>query len=254
MPYTAVAGERLFYALVESDPTHKRNLILVHGAGGDHTYWPAELRRLPRTDVYALDLPGHGRSTGHGRTSVDDYADTVDLFVQAMGLERASVAGHSMGGAIAQTLALRRPSWLVSIVLVGTGARLRVHPMILGGLNTNFEATVGTICQWQYGPTISKQMRRKGHQQLLSVDPTVIHGDYAACNAFDVMDRVGDITRPTLIVAGSADKMTPPQYGQYLHDQIPGSQLVEIKDGGHMMAVEKPAEVTQAVARFLGAL
>lgn len=254
MPYTTVAGERLFYALVEGDPTHKRNLILVHGAGGDHTHWPAELRRLPGANVCALDLPGHGRSTGRERNSVGDYADTVDLFVQTLGMEQASVAGHSMGGAIAQTLALRRPRWLVSIVLVGTGARLRVHPMILEGIQTNFEATIDTICQWAYGPTTSEQMLRRGRQQLLSVDPGVIHGDYAACDAFDIMDQVGNIALPTLILTGSADKMTPPKYGQYLHDRIPGAQLVEIKDGGHMMAVEKPAEVSQAVAHFLGML
>lgn len=254
MPYITVAGERLFYALFQGDPAGKRNFTLVHGAGGDHTHWPAELRRLPGVNVYALDLPGHGRSAGRGRTSVDDYADAVDLFVQAIGLEQASVAGHSMGGAIAQTLALRRPPWLVSVVLVGTGARLRVHPLILEGLKTNFEPTIDTICQWQYGPTISEQMFRRGRQQLLSVDPAVIHGDYAACNVFDVMDRVKDIRLPTLIITGSADQLTPPKYGQYLHDQIPGSQLVEIKDGGHLMAVEKPVEVAQAVARFLGVL
>jgi pimeloyl-ACP methyl ester carboxylesterase len=272
MPYITVAGERLFYALVEDDPTRKRNLILVHGAGGDHTNWPAELRRLPGVNVFALDLPGHGRSTGQGRTSVDDYADTVDLFVQAVRLERASVAGHSMGGAIAQTLALRRPPWLVGVILVGTGARLRVHPLILEGLHSaqtsppvrtsppartsppKYEAAIEAICQWQYGPTASEQIQRKGRQQLLSVDPAVIHDDYVACDAFDVMDRVKEITLPTLIVTGGADKMTPPKYSQYLHDQIPGSQLVEIKDGGHMMAVEKPLEVAQAVARFLGML
>jgi pimeloyl-ACP methyl ester carboxylesterase len=254
VPYTTVAGERLFYASFEGDPGRKRNLILVHGAGGDHTHWPAELRRLPGVNVYALDLPGHGRSAGRGRTHVDDYADTIDLFAQTLELEQVSVVGHSMGGAITQTLALRRPSWLVSVVLVGTGARLRVHPLILEGLQTNFEATIDTLCQWAYGPTTSEQMLRRGRQQLLSVDLAVIHGDYVACNVFDVMDRVGNIALPTLIVIGSADKMTPPKYGQYLHDQIPGSQLVEIKDGGHMMAVEKSAEVSQAVARFLGVL
>lgn len=272
MPYITVAGERLFYALVEGDPARKRNLILVHGAGGDHTNWPAELRRLPGVNVFALDLPGHGHSTGQGRTSVDDYADTVDLFAQAVRLERASVAGHSMGGAIAQTLALRRPPWLVSVVLVGTGARLRVHPLILEGLHSaqtspsagtsppartlrpKYEAAIEAICQWQYGPTTSEQIQRKGRQQLLSVDPAAIHDDYVACNAFDIMDRIKEITLPTLIVTGSADKMTPSKYSQYLHDQIRGSQLVEIKDGGHMMAVEKPVEVAQAVARFLGVL
>jgi len=59
MPYVAVGGERLFYVLVQGDPRRQRNLILVHGAGGDHTHWPAEVRRLPQVNVYALDLPSH---------------------------------------------------------------------------------------------------------------------------------------------------------------------------------------------------
>ena len=259
MPYVTVAGERLFYALFEGDPSRKHNLLLVHGAGGDHIHWSAELRRLPGVNVYALDLPGHGRSAGRGRTSVEDYADSVDLFVQALGLKRSSVVGHSMGGAVAQILALNQSSWLVSVVLVGTGARLRVHPLILEGLqpsasHADFERTVDTICKWAYGPATSEQMLRKGRQQLSSVDRTVIYADYVACDRFDVMDRVRHISLPTLIVTGSADRMTPSKYGQYLHDQIPGAQWVDILDGGHMMAVEKPVEVSQAVARFLEAL
>lgn len=267
MPYAKVAGERLFYAVAEGDPMRKRNLILVHGAGGDHTHWPAGLRRLSDFNIYAPDLPGHGRSEGRGRTRVDDYADCVHLFAQTLRLGHISIVGHSMGGAIAQTLALRQPSWLAGMVLIGTGARLRVHPLILEGLQpapdggppvgisrANFEAAIDMICQWAYGPTTSEQILRKGRQQLFNVDPNVIYGDYLACNDFDVMDRVREIRLPTLILVGSADQMTPPQYGQYLHEQISGAELVEILDGGHMMALEKPAEVTQAVTRFLGTL
>jgi pimeloyl-ACP methyl ester carboxylesterase len=260
MPYITVAGERLFCALVEGDPTGKRNLILVHGAGGDHTHWSAELRRLPNVNVYALDLPGHGRSGGLPRTSVDDYADSVHLFAQTLELERASVVGHSMGGAIAQTLALRQLSWLDCIILVGTGARLRVDPIILEGLrpastqdppNASVEATIDTICQRAYGPATDEQILRKGRRQLLAADHTVIYSDYKACDNFDVTDQVGDIILPTLIIIGTADQMTPPKYGQFLHKQIPNARLVEIMGGGHMMMVEKPTEVAQAVARFL---
>jgi pimeloyl-ACP methyl ester carboxylesterase len=264
MPFTTVAGERLFYALVEGDPIGKRNLILVHGAGGDHTHWPAELRRLGDVNVYALDLPGHGRSGDQGRTTVDDYASSVHLFVQTLGLGRVSVVGHSMGGAIAQVLALRQPSWLDRIVLVATGARLRVHPRILEGLrraqaedprksasNADLEATIDTICRRAYGPSTDEQILRNGRRKLLDVDPNVIFGDYIACDNFDVMDQVREIKLPTLIVVGSADQMTPPKYGHFLHEQIPNAQLVEITNGGHMVAVEKPTEVAQAVARFL---
>ena len=89
---------------------------------------------------------------------------------------------------------------------------------------------------------------------VAGVDPVVAHGDYLACNSFDIMDRVREIKIPTLIITGSADLMTPSKYGQYLHDQISDAQWIDIKDGGHMMAVEKPAQVSQAVARFLEVL
>ncbi|GAB4526422.1 MAG: hypothetical protein Kow0063_00660 [Anaerolineae bacterium] len=198
---------------------------------------------------------------------MEDYADSIHLFAQALDLKPAALVGHSMGGAIAQTLALRRPPWLERIVLVGTGARLRVHPAILEGLQpssskgpasaspaSDFERAIDTICRWAYGPHTSQQVLRKGRNQLLNVDPQVIYGDYIACNSFDVMDQVKNIRLPTLIIVGSADQMTPPKYGRYLHEQIPGASLVEIQDGGHMMAVEKPVDVTEAIARFLGVL
>jgi pimeloyl-ACP methyl ester carboxylesterase len=260
MPYVSVAGERLFYALVEDDPTRQHNLVLVHGAGGEHTHWPAELRRLAGFNVCALDLPAHGRSGGRGRTAVEAYADSVHLFLQTLAWGSASLVGHSMGGAIAQVLALRRPAWLAGVVLLATGARLRVDPQILEGLNPastspgKFRQTIDTICQRTYGPTTSEQMLRKGRQQLLSVEPATMYADYVACDKFDVMDQVKAISVPTLIMAGTADLMTPLKYGQYLRDQIPKSGLVEIRDGGHMLALEKPLEVTRALAPFLTAL
>jgi pimeloyl-ACP methyl ester carboxylesterase len=260
MPYVSVAGERLFYALVEGDPTRQHNLVLVHGAGGDHTHWPAELRRLAGFNVCALDLPAHGRSGGRGRTAVEAHADSVHLFVETLAWEQASLVGHSMGGAIAQVLALCRPAWLAGVVLMATGARLRVDPQILEGLNPastspgQFRQAIDMICQRAYGPTTSEQMLRKGRQQLLAVEPATIYADYVACDKFDLMDRVKDIRLPTLIMAGNADRMTPLKYAQYLRDQIPDSELVEIKDAGHMLALEKPLEVTRALTRFLKAL
>jgi pimeloyl-ACP methyl ester carboxylesterase len=260
MPYATVAGERIFYALVEGHTTRQQHLVLIHGAGGDHTHWPAALRRLAGFNVCALDLPGHGRSAGRGRISVEAYADCVDLSLQALGWGRAAVMGHSMGGAIAQVLALRQPAWLSGVILIATGARLRVDPQILEGLKPasispgKFRETIDLICQRAYGPTTSEQMLRKGRHQLLSVEPATIYTDYLACDKFDLMDRIKDIRVPTLILVGTIDRMTPPKYGQYLHDQIPNSELVEIEDGGHMLALEKPLEVTRAVTPFLKAL
>jgi pimeloyl-ACP methyl ester carboxylesterase len=259
MPFAHVAGERLFYALFEGDPTGRRNLILVHGAAGSHIHWPAELRRLPGVNVYAPDLPGHGRSGGSGRASVQAYADTIHLFALALRLKRASVVGHSMGGAIVQLLAVCRPAWLDRVVIAGSGPRLHVDPTILGGLKpTNaakdgFAATVDLICQRAYGPTASAQMKRHARELLLAVDRAVFYADYLACDAFDATAEVGQIGVPVLVIAGGKDQMMLPQDGRLLSELIPGAHLVEIQDAGHMMIIEKPVEVAQAVGRFLGA-
>lgn len=98
MVYVTVAGERAFYAFYQGDVQGKRNLVLVHGAGGSHLDWPAPLRRLKGANVYALDLPGHSRSEGTGRSSIAAYRDFLLAFLDALGLERATVVGHSMGG------------------------------------------------------------------------------------------------------------------------------------------------------------
>ncbi len=260
MPYISLAGERLFYALVEGDPRVGPDLILVHGAGGNHTQWPAELRRLPRANVYALDLPGHGRSAGKGRTRIDDYADTVHLFAQALGLECASMAGHSMGGAIAQMLALSRPAWLEGVILIACGPRLEIDPTILDQLRPrdgsakDFAAAIETVCQQAYGPLATRQVIRRGCQQLLGEDQAVIYGDYIACSTFDTTAHVSAISVPVLIISGTADQITSPAHARQLRDLIPGAQLTEIKDAGHMVMVEKPAETADAVLRFLDRL
>jgi pimeloyl-ACP methyl ester carboxylesterase len=256
MPYLTVAGERLFYALSEGDVTGRHNLVLVHGAAGSHVHWPAELRRLPGVNVYALDLPAHGRSSGRSRAALQEYADTVHLFVLARGLRQATVLGHSMGGAIVQLLAARRPPWLERVVVAGAGARLRVDPAILEGLrpesgHDGFENAVNLICQKAYGPLASAQTVRHGRQLLLAVERAVFHADYLACAGFDSSGDLPHINLPVLVVSGGLDRMVPPEECRDLSRHVPGAQLVEIRDAGHMMIVERPMETTQAVSHFL---
>ncbi|MGQ9500945.1 MAG: alpha/beta fold hydrolase [Anaerolineae bacterium] len=257
MPLVNVASEKLFYSLYAGDITGQHNLVLVHGAGGSHMHWPAELRRLSGANVYALDLPAHGRSGGHARTTLQAYADTVHLFVLALGLQRAAVLGHSMGGAIVQLLALRRPEWLERAIILGSAARLRVHPDILEYLNPQtgkdgFEKALDLICQRMYGPQASQQMLLRGRQLLRTVAPSVIYADYLACARFDLSDAVDSIVIPTLIICGSEDRMIPPEESCCLSQRIPNAQLVTIHGAGHMMIIEKPSEVAAAVGRFLG--
>jgi pimeloyl-ACP methyl ester carboxylesterase len=251
MPYVTIAGERTFYALYQGDVQGKCNLVLVHGAGGSHLDWSAPLRRLREANVYALDLPGHGRSEGTGRGSIAAYRDFLLAFLDALGLERAAVVGHSMGGAIAIDFALSYPDRLAGLILVGTGARLRVLPAILTGILSDFEATVDLVCDYAFGPSASEQLKRLGRQRLSRTPPQVLHGDYAACDAFDVMERLGEVRCPTLVIGGTADRLTPPKYSVYLHDHIPEAELVLVNAAGHMVMLEKPKVVNKVISEFI---
>ncbi len=152
-----------------------------------------------------------------------------------------------------QTLALRAPQWLSRIILVGTGAHLKVAPEILDGFFSNFAQTVDLICEWAYGPTATKDLIDRGRTKLLKTPAEVNHGDFSACNQFDVINCIHDIRLPALVISGSQDRLTPLKYGEYLHSNIAGSAHVVIENGGHMMALEKPDEFINSVLDFLGA-
>src|SRR5512135_2219935 len=99
-------ADELYYHIYEGGiEGEKSPVILIHGAGGTHLYWPSEMRRLPRYRVYALDLPGHGKSGGRGQQSIPAYAQAVLAWLEQIGIHRAVFVGHSMGAAIALSIA-----------------------------------------------------------------------------------------------------------------------------------------------------
>lgn len=227
-------------------------LVLVHGAGGDLMRWPSDLRRLPGRRVYALDLPGHGKSGGAPLPDIAAYADALHGWAEAHALPRFVLAGHSMGGAIAIEYALRHEGRLAGLILLSTGARLRVAPQLLSGILTDFDATVDLLVRWMYGEGADPNLLRLGARQLREVKPETLHADFAACDAFDRRADVGRIAVPTLILCGDADVMTPLKSSEFLRDQIGGSQLVVIPGAGHMAALQQPQAVAGWVETFLG--
>jgi pimeloyl-ACP methyl ester carboxylesterase len=259
MPYVRLdnlGSERIFYALHRrrETPDEAPALVCVHGAGGSHLNWPAEMRRLPGATVYALDLPGHGQSSGAGRRTIGEYVAVLVSFLEALHLADAVIVGHSMGGAVALEMALSHPERVRGLVLVGSGARLRVAPAILQGLLDDFEGMVKHISDWVYGPSVPDELKRLSQELLAETSPTVMHGDFLACDAFDVVARLGEIRAPTLVITGAADRMTPVKYARFLAQNIRGAQLVLLEDAGHMVMLERPQEVAEAVARFVASI
>ncbi len=255
MPAITIGGEPLHYQLHRgAAQSAAPPLMLVHGAGGNLMHWPGALRRLPGRTVYALDLPGHGKSGGAGRADIGAYAGVVRGFAEGLALAPFVLAGHSMGGAIALEFALRYPARLAGLILVGTGAKLRVAPEILTGVLDDNAGTTELLAQWAHGEHVEPNLLRLYTRRLREVNPQVIHDDFAACDAFDRRADVSRITTPTLILCGEADRMTPVKFSQYLHEQIAGCNLIVVPGAGHMVMLEQPAAVAEAVAQFLADL
>ena len=250
MPYLKLNGDRTYYAL-HRNQIAGTSVLLIHGAGENHLAWPIGLRRLPGTIVYAVDLPGHGKSTGKGRSTIAGYAEWTVSFLDTLRIPAAVFIGHSMGGAIAQWLALTHPDRTAALVLVATGAKLRVAPQLLELAHSDFPAAVDLVSQWEWGPTASEELKQLGKQQLLATHPAVVLNDYRACDIFDVRDQVNVITASTLIIAGDADRMTPLKYATFMAEQIPAARLCVVPEAGHMVMLEATDAVTAAILDFL---
>ena len=252
MPTIQVGQQTIYFRRSQrGNVSNAPPLVLVHGAGGTHMHWPAELRRLAATTVYALDLPGHGQSPGAGCTTITDYAQTVIAWADALELPGFVLAGHSMGGAIAQTAALRQPERLAGLILVGTGARLFVSPAILDGLSRDYAATARLIAEWAYKRQAAPAVIDAYVDAMLKIPVQVTHDDFIACNTFDLTAEVSQIQVPTLVIVGLEDRLTPPKLSRFLAQQMAAARLLEVAEAGHMVMLEQSAIVTGAVHEFL---
>jgi pimeloyl-ACP methyl ester carboxylesterase len=254
MPEVSVRGRRLAYE-VQPLGLDKSSLsvVFIHGSGGDREDWRAQLDGLPQVaNVIALELPGHGESDPPGEATVEDYAQWVMDFVDAMGLQAVMLVGCSLGSAITQWIALYTPkTWLVGIGLVGAGARLRVHPAFLDGLRQDKQNALAMLADFCLSPATGEQLREKLREKYLKTSAELVHGDLSACNEFDVMDSIRKVRLPTWILVGEDDRLTPAKYARYLHEAIEGSRLAVVPQAGHLAMMERPEEFNRLLAEFL---
>jgi pimeloyl-ACP methyl ester carboxylesterase len=234
----------------------KLPVILLHGAGGSHLSWPSGIRRLPGYKVFALDLPGHGKSGGRGLQSISRYAEAVLDWLESMGMHSAVFVGHSMGSAIAQTLALDHAGHVLGLALIGSATRMRVNPILIEETahETTFRNAVGKVIAWSFSPQTSEELKALVAHRLGQTRPSVLHSDFLACDAYDVTSRICQISQPALVISGAEDRMTPVRHAYFLVDSLPNAQLQVIEGAGHMVMIEKPAEVAGALTRFLAGI
>ncbi len=229
-----------------------KKILFIHGAGGSTSGWYFQKEYLKQSfEVILLDLPGHGQSAGEGCREIEKYVDSVRAAIEANDLQGCYLAGHSMGGMIGMHLAVARPELLAGLILIGTGAKLRVFPQILEGILKDKEQTVENIMRFAFSKKAPDAMVKTGLKEMLKSSAEVIYGDFYSCDHSDMIAKVKEIALPTLVLCGLDDALTPPKYSEFLAKEIPNAQLVLIPDAGHMVMLEKPEETNRAIETFV---
>lgn len=227
-------------------------IVFIHGAGGSTLSWLMQKTYFEKTNqVVLIDLPGHGRSGGDSLNSIEAYAEAVKEVLEESATTPAHIVGHSMGGAIAMRIAIAYPGLLKGLILIGTGAKLKVYPEILEGVIKDKEKTARTIIDTAFSPATPAALKEKVFAEYIKNDARTIFNDFTACDSFNYMDSLGNITAPTLVVCGSEDLFTPEKYSRFLAENIPGAALEIIEGAGHMAMIEKPAGVNKAIEKFI---
>ncbi len=228
-------------------------LILVHGSGDSGAVWAPLLAFLSGVDALAFDLPGHGAriaEPGPERMSVRDYAEDVYQTLMARGVDGGVVMGHSLGGAVALRLAVDHPGFARRIVLIGSGARLRVAPQFLEEARAAGTEGVLAVTELSFAPGHEERARAYNAARPPTA-PGMLYRDLAACDEFDMMGELERITQPTLLIVGEFDRMTPVKYAEFLRQRLPQSELVVIPGAGHYAQIERPEAVAGALRAWL---
>lgn len=236
--------------------------VLLHGAGMDHTVWALQARWLAHhgRNVLALDLPGHGRSSGPALDRIEALADWVLVVCAALPLERFRIVGHSMGSLVALEAAARAGNRCEALALLGFAPAMRVHPDLLAAARAGAHEAVELMTSWGLG--LQSQLgsnplpglwRVGGALHLLErAAPASLAASLAACDAYrGAGDAAKRIHCPTLLLLGDDDRMTPAARGSAFAADIPHARTVVLPGVGHQLTIEDPSATLAALKTIL---
>ncbi len=240
-------------------------LMLVHGALNDHGVWNLLARWFAHHGhaVLAPDLPGHGRSAGPALASIEAMAAWLLALLDAAGVQRAALAGHSMGSLAALAAAAQAPGRATRLVMLGTAYPMKVSPALLQAAREEPLRAIDQVVAWSHSTLAAKpsfpgpgSWLRGGSRALMrrvlqaQGDAHLFHTDFAACNGYDsAAAAAARLACPVHLVLGSADRMTPPRAADELAALLKAQ--VHRVPTGHALMAEAPDAVLAALRRAL---
>ena len=239
-------------------------LVLVHGLADDHRAWRRTLPDLVlRHRVLLYDLRGHGQTTlGKPDGSLRQLGEDLVGLLDALEIERARIAGFSLGGTIAMRVAIDHPDRVDRLVLVATSSRVgrsaaawyRERLSMVKSEDSWLRETLDRDTGEVYAQAPNELEEGLLIRRQSTADP---RGYGNACAAMAALfeapldPELGQIRAPTLIVASDLDQHCPPKAAEIIGAGITGSRVELIKGAGHAIPVERPGELAAAINRFL---
>lgn len=229
-------------------------LIFIHGAGGDKTRWEKQQVFFQQHGwgIMTLSLPSHGKSSPSESLSMDKYVKTIHEIIIGQKIENVILIGHSMGGAIALQFTLQYPGSIIDkLILIGTGAKLKVAPAFFEAIETDFNRFLELLGKLTFHKNSAAQIKLDNEEALRRNGGAIFLQDFKICDHFDIRSELNKITKQTLIIVGQDDQMTPVKYSTFLHEKMKNSQLAIIPEAGHYVFQEKPLAVNKHIYKFI---
>ncbi len=260
MPFAPVEGGQIHYRL--DGKQESPALVLSNSLGMDLSMWDTQMPAFTeRFRLLRYDSYGHGASTfAAGRFKIDRLGQDVVRLLDHLRIASASFCGLSVGGLIGQWLGLHAAKRMEKIVLCNTAAHIgtaeswnaRIEAVNKGGISS---ISTGILERWFTAPF---REREPGTVERLRtiLEATPPEGYVATCAAIrdaDLRGEVSKIRAKTLVIAGTQDKATPPEGGQYLAERIVAAKYVEL-DTAHLSNVELPQRFSEEVLKFLASV
>ncbi len=248
MPYVDIGESRIHYISIESinkSMGEGENVFFLHGLGGNIYNWAYQTKYFSETNnVVSLELPGHGRSSGKGGSTIEHYTDLIRQFIDMMELDNIVIVGHSMGGVVSLDFSFKYPERVRALVLVATSAKFDIPTQKLMELKNDMESIFGSLDK-------AKEKMKEIDERLVTNDMMVLLGDVMAIKKYDGTSHLSELKMPTLVIAGADDILAPVSYSEQLHANIKNSDLSVIEHAGHIVMVEAHQEFNAVLEEFL---